>query len=96
MHDWKQQNNKRVWEKLGKEQQQAAIATTKERENGQRKAVAEIPISDFQFPFILFFLGAENNNSNNNIIKKLVSVRVCVFLGKIPRAFPILQVLCCS
>jgi len=46
-----------VWEKLGKEQQQAAIATTKERENGQRKAVAEIPISDFQFPFCfhLFF-----------------------------------------
>jgi len=89
-----------VWEKLGKEQQQAAIATTKERENGQRKAVAEIPISDFQFPFcfhlFFFFLGAENYNSNNNIIKKLVSVRVCVFLGKIPRAFPILQVLCCS
>lgn len=89
-----------MWEKLGKEQQQAAIATTKERENGQRKAVAEIPISDFQFPFcfhlFFFFLGAENYNSNNNIIKKLVSVRVCVFLGKIPRAFPILQVLCCS
>lgn len=82
-----------MWEKLGKEQQQAAIATTKERENGQRKAVAEIPISEFQFPFcfhlFFFFLGAENYNSNNNIIKKLVSVRVCVcFWGKFQGLFP--------
>jgi len=43
------ENNKTMksGEKLGKEQQQSAITTTKERENRKRKAVAEIPISGF-------------------------------------------------
>jgi len=55
------ENNKTMksGEKLGKEQQQSAIATTKERENRKRKAVDEIPISgfskNFQIPFLYFF-----------------------------------------
>jgi len=79
------ENNKTMksGEKLGKEQQQSAITTTKERENRKRKAVAEIPISgfskNFQIPFFCIFLKrAKNNNSNNNINQICECAFMCV------------------